>query len=121
MDNKCVRACQKLIAALTLLLSLLISGCESAEPAEWRTIPLMPGATVLESEEDMIVFEIASPLPEIGRYYVRELEEAGWTYLGLGEGVGGLFLVHSRGAEFLEISAYSSVDVEHTRVVISLR
>lgn len=81
----------------------------------------MPGAVEIASETGFYEYEIGAPLPEIHRFYVEQLEEAGWTYLGLGEGVGGVFLVHSRDSLHLEISAYTAIDLESTRVVISLR
>lgn len=81
----------------------------------------MDGAVVIAADEDSIEYRIASPLPEIGNFYEQRLAQAGWTYLGLGEGVGGIFLVYKQADLFLEISAYGAVDVEDTRVVISLR
>ena len=116
---------RKLLLSILILAPMLAAGCAAAPDAElveeWRTIPIMPGATIIETADDKIVYEISSPLPEIGAFYVPRLEAAGWSYLGLGEGIGGLFLVHSRGEQHLEISVYGAIDVERTRVVISLR
>ena len=74
-----------------------------------------------EASLDRFEYEVDSPLNEIQQFYLEQLEPAGWLYEGLGEGVGGVFLVLRQGNIHLEISAYREPDAEHSRVILSLR
>lgn len=106
---------------LSLAAALILASCASQTAEELKTIPIMAGAEAIERSSTSITYEIASPLSEIEAFYLARLQPVGWTYEGLGEYVGGLFLVLRREDQHLEVSAYRPPDADRAQVVISLR
>jgi hypothetical protein len=106
---------------IVFVAALFAAGCVSEAPDYWETIPIMDGAGALEESPGALEYMVAAPLNEIEKFYHSRLVKDGWAYEGLGEGIGGLFLVFQRDEVHLEISAYRSADADQSRGVISLR
>ena len=60
---------------------------------EWEGIPIMPGATTGEGDEEGYVFIIRATPQEVQEYYQLELEKLGWQAFATDEDGSSLMLV----------------------------
>jgi hypothetical protein len=71
----------------------------SAQPtAEWNGIPIMPGASAGEGDEEGYVFAIQATPAQIQEYYQLELGKLGWQFVSQEQGDSSITLLFTNNA-----------------------
>jgi len=90
--------------------------------AEWRGIPIMPGAiNGGEGENDSYVFTTKTSVDEVEAYYEKELAKLGWDLLTSGTGDNGnVMMIFNNGKPpFMPISILSNGNLTLVLIVTS--
>ena len=77
--------------------------------ADWFGIPIMPGATAGEGDEEGYVFTIKGTIDQVRKFYEAELPKIGWESLP-SEDASTLLFIRDNGAESLTISLITNQD-----------
>ncbi len=106
---------------IVLVIGLTMSSCSQAGSLPATEIPVMEGAVSGKWSEGGYSYLVDAPLAEVEAFYIESLTPDGWEYIGLGEGLGGIFLSFTRELQYLAISARKSELEAYTRINIQLQ
>ena len=107
---------------IVLLICPALAACsEPADAALPTDIPVMPQAVEETSTDGVFEYFVNASPPEVEAFYVEEMENGGWHYQGLGEGLGNFFLTFTRDDQIIQVSAYKTQEDAYTRVLLHLR
>ena len=71
----------------------------SAQPAEeWHGIPIMPGASAGEGDEEGYIFTIPATPAQVQAYYQLELGKLGWQFVSQEQGDSSIVLLFTNNA-----------------------
>jgi len=82
---------------------------EEPTRADWFGIPIMPGATAGEGDEEGYVFTIKGTIDQVRKFYEAELPKIGWESLP-SEDASTLLFIRDNGAESLTINLITNQD-----------
>lgn len=110
-----------LTCLILLAIALILAACTPKPATFWDSMPVMPGARNQVEQETSFEYDVHTPLPEVENFYLETLADSGWSYEGLGEGVGGLFMIFHKENGYLEIAATQEQGSDLAHISLSLR